>query len=276
MLFLRLSMRYMQSFGVSVCFSVFLLLVFSKFSIASFPKDTSYLRIIGGRDVAHGKQPWQVSFQDGREHFCGGSLIAPQWILTAAHCLDNYTQESLGEIDIRVNTVKIYGKGNGKSARAMSVHFPDDDKADIALVRLEKPVLNVPYLALADDAAMEESGYPGVLATVSGWGMTREGDYNMPDTLKTIEVPLVPQAYCKLSYDNDIADYEFCAGYVDGGRDACQGDSGAPLIVKHEDNFVQAGIVSWGSGCARPFMFGVYTRVASFTDWIGRVIAGEN
>lgn len=262
---------------ISSCFLTSLLLVFSGFSTASVPEGAPFSRIIGGRDVSHGKQPWQVSLQDEREHFCGGSLIAPQWILTAAHCLDGYTQESLGKIDIRVNTVKIYGRrGNGKSARAADAYFPASTDADIALIKLEKPILNVPYLALADNAVMEESGYPGILATVSGWGITREGDHSMPDTLKTIEVPLVPQAYCKLSYGDDvIADHELCAGYMHGGMDACQGDSGAPLIVKHEGNLVQIGIVSWGAGCARPFMFGVYTRVASFTDWIGRVIAGD-
>ncbi len=251
-------------------FLVFLLL--SCLCMVDVHSDPSQLRIVGGRDVPHGKQPWQVSFQDGREHFCGGSLIAPQWVLTAAHCLDNYTQETLRDIELWVNPVKL--SGGGKPLRAVEAYFHDDTSADIALIKLGRPILNIPYLALADDATMEESALPGMLATVSGWGTTREGDYHMPETLKTIEVPLVPQAYCRLSYDNDIADYEFCAGYVDGGRDACQGDSGGALVIKHDGSYVQAGIVSWGSGCARPFMYGVYTRVASFTDWIGHVIGG--
>ena len=115
----------MNSTEVSVNASLFLVLwLLSCFSMAGLPGEQSLLRIVGGRDVPHGKQPWQVSFQDGREHFCGGSLIAPQWILTAAHCLDNYHQETLGDIEIRINPVKVSGDGM-RPLRAANAYFHD-------------------------------------------------------------------------------------------------------------------------------------------------------
>lgn len=249
-----------------------LLCMLSTLSFATIPDDTSLQRIIGGRDLAQGKQPWLVSLQDDREHFCGGSLIAPRWILTAAHCLENYTQRTLDRLTIQFNTVNITGSTHTQFAHAAHLYCHPNSQVDLGLIKLTRPVMNVPYLALADNDAMEEAAFSGVLATISGWGVTREGSYSMPTTPKFTEIPLVPHAYCMMSYDDSISNHEFCAGYANGGTDACQGDSGGPLVIMHNGRNVQAGIISWGSGCARPFMFGVYTRVASFYEWIHSIM----
>jgi secreted trypsin-like serine protease len=102
---------------------------------------------------------------------------------------------------------------------------------------------------------------------VAGWGTLREGG-SLATTLQKVKVPLVDQRTCSNAYDG-IVDSMVCAGFADGGKDSCQGDSGGPMFLTGSDGkFYQAGVVSFGSGCARPDAYGVYTRVSSFSSFI--------
>lgn len=104
--------------------------------------------------------------------------------------------------------------------------------------------------------------------TVSGWGVEREGEGLISNTLNSVTVPIVSLDECKNTYGQRVNKDHVCAGYSEGGRDSCQGDSGGPLI-RHVNGLSElVGIVSFGYGCAQKATPGVYTRVANFLPWI--------
>ncbi|MFO7191958.1 MAG: serine protease [Thermocrispum agreste] len=128
---------------------------------------------------------------------------------------------------------------------------------DVAVLTLSKPVNEeLATLAQPGDPAYR----PGTMATVLGWGLTRE-DGSPSDHLRKVDVPVVGDADCQRAYPEF---YErngmICAGFPEGGKDACTQDSGGPLVVDSK----LIGVVSWGDGCARPGKPGVYARVSSF------------
>ena len=233
-------------------------------------------RIIGGTPLTTGEMPWMVSLQQDNQHFCGGSLIAPGWVLTAAHCVEG----PAWGLQVRADFIDLSDPFGGQSADVAEVFIHPDYEmgaaADIALLKLDTPIEGVTTIGLADEAFMTTYGAPGALASVSGWGVTQM-DGDIPSILQTVDVPLVSRDQCNSpsAYDGSIAETELCAGYAAGGKDSCQGDSGGPLMLLRQGQYVQAGIVSWGEGCALPDRYGVYARVASFNDWISEVQLGN-
>ena len=233
--------------------------------------------IVGGAATTIAQRPWQISLQEGGSHFCGGSIISPTWILTAAHCV-----EYLVWSDLRViaGVTKLSQASTGQTGRVKRVViYPDYDEptsgGDAALVELTSP------LDLSGDSAkailiMTAAGAvagvtdPGVMVTVTGWGTLYTGSYSTPDTLQTVDVPVVShaqavEAYAGLTLTTD----QLAAGYLGtGGKDACQGDSGGPLTVSTPEGPALAGIVSWGAGCGDRRYPGMYSRVSSFASWI--------
>jgi secreted trypsin-like serine protease len=142
-------------------------------------------------------------------------------------------------------------------------------KNDLTLLQLEKPATQTPIRPL--QAGLAEKLFPeGVLAVVSGWGYTRENG-SVQDVLRHVGVQVVSNATCNApqSYPGQISDGMVCAGFILGGKDSCQGDSGGPLMAfDQQGGYVIAGVVSWGRGCAQPNLYGVYTRVAAYSNWI--------
>jgi len=232
-------------------------------------------KIVGGEPVDHcANYPYQVSIQrkslmtGGFSHFCGGSLINSNTVLTAGHCVNG---RSASAISVVVGTHKLDSSGREgvrRSASNITVHEKYNSRDvdyDIAIIKLEKSLDMSPDCVTAVRLPKQNQEIqPGSMCYATGWGTTSEGG-STSATLRAVSVPIVTQEECKESYgEEDITPRMLCAGLKDGGKDSCQGDSGGPLTC----NGVQMGITSWGYGCARPDFYGVYTRVAHFSDWI--------
>uniref|UniRef100_A0A3B3CAM6 Zgc:100868 n=1 Tax=Oryzias melastigma TaxID=30732 RepID=A0A3B3CAM6_ORYME len=147
---------------------------------------------------------------------------------------------------------------------------------DIALLMLSSPVSFNNYIAPVCVAAASSSFYSGTNTWVTGWGNTGSGVLPAPQTLQEVQVPIVGNRQCKCNYGaSTITDNMVCAGLPEGGKDSCQGDSGGPLVIKQNDRWIQAGIVSFGEGCAQPNYPGVYTRVSQYQTWINTQITSN-
>ncbi|XP_076664226.1 trypsin-7 [Andrena cerasifolii] len=222
-------------------------------------------RIVGGQPASIDDHPYQVSLRYKALHVCGGAIISEEWIVTAAHCVQS---PLLRYLSIKAGTSDLKEKGTVVYARQIISHElydPGNADYDIALIRLEKPLVYSPRVRPILLAPIADHYAAGTKALVTGWGVLRS---NGPVTnqLRKVLVPLVSNAECSQLYaSRPITTRMLCAGYVNvGGKDACQGDSGGPLV--QNDQLI--GIVSWGFGCARPSYPGVYTRVTVLRSWI--------
>ncbi|NOX61864.1 MAG: serine protease [Chloroflexi bacterium] len=231
--------------------------------------------IIGGEDAPPDAWPWMTALvfsdaaNDFEAQFCGGSLIAPNWVLTAAHCVEELLSPS--EVQVIVGAYDLTNAPPRINVKRFIIHQdynPSTVDSDIALLELEKPS-NQPLAPVIgpDNSTLAA---PGVMATVIGWGTTNAVKPVFPTILQQVSVPIVSNETCNesQSYDGAVTPNMLCAGYAEGGKDSCQGDSGGPLMVPNGDSWVQAGIVSWGYECAAPNLYGVYTRVSNFKAWI--------
>lgn len=232
--------------------------------------DKLHMNIVGGVEASHGEFPFIVSLQANyMGHFCGGSLIKKNWVLTAGHCVS-------GKIDKVV--IGLHDQKSATNAESISVkrviRHPNYDAEttdyDFALLELAQDSRFEPISLNTAEIDIPLTNSP-ILATVAGWGATNENSYNLPNLLQKVDVPLISKQNCNKDYNGVITDRMLCAGYDRGGKDSCQGDSGGPLVADADDNQrYLIGVVSWGEGCARAGKPGVYSKVSAAIAWINQ------
>lgn len=250
-------------------------------------------RIVGGRKTEPGEFPFQVRLNIRSRRgsgICGGVILDERHILTAAHCMtacvsqylttatientgvhatigDHSIRSNDGEVEVDISKITPHEKYD-------ACNFYANDH-DIALITTSEPIdykftsdgygsINRPCMPKSSDVVYKD----GESVIVSGWGVTRENSGSLSNILRYVQVPVVNITRCQETYGSRVTDDHVCAGYQSGGKDSCQGDSGGPLVRIVDNKYELVGIVSFGYGCGQPGAPGVYTRVASYIDWI--------
>ena len=235
----------------------------SLLAVALVPVLGAGAAVVGGAPASTADQPYVVFLTDlAGFQFCGGTLVRPTKVVTAAHCAGGWWPSG-----IRV----VAGRDDKESKAGVTVRVsaiwldPDyrqpTDGDDVAVLTLAD-ALSYGTLPLATPAD-RDLYVAGTSATVSGWGDTSDqGDASQ--YLMSASVPLVPDAECGQAYQDFRRSAMVCAGYPQGGVDTCQGDSGGPLVAAGR----LIGVTSWGHGCGEPGQPGVYARVAAYAAMI--------
>ena len=234
--------------------------------------------VVGGHDAAAGAYPSIAEVHLGKSFLCTGTLVAPNWVLTAGHC-GSITGTAVATpvsfppalIDVYIGSNK---PGQGEQVPVSEAIIPPDYLAtqgyDITLLHLARNSSKTPTTVAG--AGETASWAAGTTETIVGWGATSEGG-NTPDTLQEAQVPITTDSYCAGAYSEFDPKTMICAGFPQGGVDTCQGDSGGPMYGNVGGALRVVGSTSFGEGCARPGKPGVYARVGDTTlrEWIRSV-----
>ncbi|VVC43760.1 Serine proteases, trypsin family, serine active site,Peptidase S1, PA clan,Serine proteases, trypsin [Cinara cedri] len=244
-------------------------------AVSYFQSPRYSTKIMGGRESDRFRWPWQVAVLSGlKELICGGTLITPGWVLTAAHCSrrklyvrlmehDLYADEG-SELDVRVDRIIVHPRYN-----------PYTVDNDVALLKLRTSDLEMnggghylPPACLPVSDFRQRKRKP-TKCVVIGWGKVRSRDPYGSQILQEATVPIVRQRQCRAAYRRYmITDNMFCAGYKDGRSDTCSGDSGGPLLCRMHGRWTVVGVTSFGDGCGRRGKYGIYASVANYVRWI--------
>ncbi|XP_040339480.1 suppressor of tumorigenicity 14 protein [Herpailurus yagouaroundi] len=240
---------------------------------------TRQSRVVGGKNADEGEWPWQVSLHAlGQGHVCGASIISPKWMVSAAHCFIDDKGFKYSDHTLWTAFLGLHDQSKRSASgvqelglkRIISHPYFNDFTFDydIALLELEQPA---EYSSTVRPICLPEASHTfptGKAIWVTGWGHTQEGGSSAL-ILQKGEIRVINQTTCESLLPQQITPRMMCVGYLSGGVDACQGDSGGPLSsVEADGRIFQAGVVSWGEGCAQRDKPGVYTRLPVFRDWI--------
>ncbi|XP_077279868.1 uncharacterized protein LOC143907164 [Temnothorax americanus] len=243
---------------------------------------TRVKRIVGGVESAPGDWPFLAALLGGPEQifYCAGVLIADQWVLTASHCVGNYSEVSGWTIQLGI-TRRLSHTYLGQKMKVKRViphpyyNLGVAHDNDVALFQLERPVQYHEHLRPVCLPTADIDLTPNTYCTVIGWGKKNDTDSSEYEpAVNEVVVPILPRQLCNtwLAHKElNVTDGMICAGYENGGKDACQGDSGGPLLCQDEkdkEKWFVGGIVSWGIKCAHPKLPGVYANVPKYVTWI--------
>ncbi|XP_037656489.1 coagulation factor VII [Choloepus didactylus] len=247
--------------------------------------NTSRGRIVGGKVCPKGECPWQAMLKLNGELLCGGTLLDATWVVSAAHCFDRFNLRHMKNLTVVLGEHNLREEdGHEQERRVAQIIIPDKyisgkTNHDIALLLLRRPVNftdHVVPLCLPDKKFSEQTLAYIRFSTVSGWGQLLHGGVTALE-LMTIDVPRLMTQDCKeqtrrTANSPVVTENMFCAGYLDGTKDSCKGDSGGPHATKYHNTWYLTGIVSWGEGCAAVGHVGVYTRVSQYIEWLRRIM----
>ncbi|XP_055522100.1 chymotrypsin-like elastase family member 2A [Leucoraja erinacea] len=259
----------------------YLLMTLCLRAVTATPLDS---RVVGGEEASPHSWPWQASLQfaydfdpDFFQHMCAGSLVTPNWVLTAGHCIVDVP----GRFAVMLGEHDLYQKGNEylRHIKTIIIHpeFNPDVLAngnDIALLRMAEPAYSTPDVEianLAEPGSILPNGYP---CYVTGWGLTEP--FGIPSaTLQEANLAVVDYATCSSPYwwSGVVTPNMICAG-GDGKSGGCQGDSGGPLNCMDANGVWRVhGIVSFGPGsCIVAHYPTVFTRISAYNDWISKTM----
>ncbi|XP_068102737.1 serine protease 33-like [Hyperolius riggenbachi] len=242
-------------------------------------------RIVNGTNAADGEWPWQVALYYDGMFICGGSLIAPQWIMSAAHCFPglnmSYYTVYLGQYQLYMDSPHTVNR-TLTTVVVNPYYMGVESIGDISLAQLSSPVDYTEYIMPICLPSSSVTFPCGLDCWVTGWGRTSyQGPLPVNGTLQKVMTPLIDHNTCDRMYHNGLSDNTsdpivksdtICSGYKDGGKDPCQGDSGGALVCKVGGVWYEVGIVSWGAYCAAPGLPGVFTLVTAYQDWISSYV----
>ncbi|WP_052507371.1 serine protease [Desulfonatronovibrio magnus] len=276
---------------MSIFFRIFFVFIFAILPLnveANSELESVLPKIKGGEDADIADWPWNIALLNAnvrdpyRAHFCGGTFISPQWIITAAHCLvDMSGTLKRAPEDMLVLT----GRSNLRDEAGQMIpvkkqvlhpgYDPYNYDSDLALLYIEYPpdvATDWGYIPIIESGDPLSRALPGNTAWITGWGAL-DGDRTYPLDLQKASTPLVNQEDLVKAYIgvNEVTDNMIGAGPGDGSVDTCHGDSGGPLVVYDRGKFVLVGVTSWGLECGTPDVYGVYVRLSNYCDWIVEV-----
>jgi secreted trypsin-like serine protease len=242
-------------------------------------------RIIGGEEAEPGDWPWMAAVARGQDLYkgflCGGSLIHANWVLTAAHCTYTAMGTIRNNLDVVLGTNDLTApQDEYERIQVIQVipHPNYDDFTldnDIALLKLSESSTQKPITWLTPDKG-STLVLPGTETIQIGWGTIDPSFLNYPESLMQVNVPTVSNKTCREALEPLlITENMFCTGLQGGGKDACVGDSGGPVMVANgRGDYALAGLISWGvdKACGSPGYYGVNTRLSKYSDWISTYV----